>query len=207
MSIDRQRRRFLTTLPGAAGALWLASGLGPTPSTAAADSVPDRPTVPTSYGPFYREKAPYRAKVSPPLADGVSLVLNGRIWGLDTRRPLGGALMDVWQVDAHGRYSDGVADRSYRARLLAAEDGAYEFETIHPVAYQANENFWRSPHIHFQVIHPGYRTLVSEFFFQGDPRQEQDPLFRKELLVPVSPRQTMGRSWELATFDLVLAPA
>ena len=53
---------------------------------------------------LFREGAPYRAKVTPPLAEGTVLLVSGRVWGADTRKPLAGAVLDVWQADAHGRY-------------------------------------------------------------------------------------------------------
>src|SRR5262245_30242334 len=39
-------------------------------------------------GPYYRSGAPFRAKITPPLEQGKTLVVRGRVWGLDTRRPL-----------------------------------------------------------------------------------------------------------------------
>src|SRR5688500_16590659 len=47
-------------------------------------------------GPFYRKLAPYRAKVTPPLEPGKVLLITGRVWGLDTRKPLAGATLDIW---------------------------------------------------------------------------------------------------------------
>ena len=123
--------------------------------------IPVRTTA-SSAGPFYAKGAPFRAKVTPPHAAGVPLIVSGRVWGLDTRRPLGGAVLDIWQVDNRTRtYSKGggasgnggeAGDFSNRCRVVASESGYYEFETVHPVWYTPNPNdpsFVRSPHIHF----------------------------------------------------------
>ena len=115
--------------------------------------------------------------------------------------------MEIWQVDVQGRYSDGVKDRSYRASLITSDDGGYEFETIHPVGYKPSPTFLRSPHIHYQVVHPGYRTLVSEFFFAGDSQHDEDTLFHPDLVVALMREDTDGRAWEAGRFDIVLEPA
>src|SRR5262245_36511394 len=44
-------------------------------------------TEPNILGPYHRTGAPYRAKITPPLEPGDTLVVRGRVWGLDTRRP------------------------------------------------------------------------------------------------------------------------
>lgn len=155
-------------------------------------------------GPFYREGAPFRAKVCPPLAEGHVLVVTGRVWAYDTRRPLPGALLDVWQVDHEGHYSAGNGDFSHRARLITSESGAYEFETIHPVAYEPSPDFWRSPHIHFICTSPGYQRLVSEMFFAGDDKHDRDTLFHPALMVPLRRETVRGQTVEHAVFDIVL---
>jgi len=133
------------------------------------------------------------------------LVISGRVWAFDTKKPLAGALLDLWQVDHQGRYSVGNSDFKNRARLLTAEDGAYEFETIHPVPYQPNPQMWRSPHIHFIAQCNGYQRLISEMFFKDDPKQDVDWLFHPALVVPVERKEINGQPVEFAVFDIVLA--
>ena len=149
--------------------------------------------------------APFRAKVCPPFEPGNVLVVSGRVWAFETKKPLPGVVLDLWQVDHQGRYSSGNGDFKNRARLLTAEDGTFEFETIHPVAYQPNANMWRSPHIHFIAQAPGYPRLVSEMFFAGDPKQDVDGLFHPALVVPVERKEINGKMVEWAIFDIVLA--
>src|ERR1700727_2504500 len=64
------------------------------------------PTDPDVLGPYFRKGAPYRAKVTPPNEPGTALVVSGRIWGIDSRRPLGGTTVDVWQANAAGHYDN-----------------------------------------------------------------------------------------------------
>ncbi len=179
--------------------------MGPPPKATVAVRGDLKQTVARELGPFYKTGAPFRAKVCPPFEPGNVLVVSGRVWAFDTKKPLPGAVLDIWQVDDQGRYSAGNGDFKNRARLLTAEDGYFEFETIHPVPYQPNANMWRSPHIHFIAQCQGYQRLVSEMFFAGDPKQDVDWLFHPALVVPVEPKEINGRPVEFAVFDIVLA--
>src|SRR5437899_458478 len=100
-------------------------------------------------GPYHRPGAPFRAKVTPPLEAGVVLLVKGRVWGLDTRKPLAGAVLDVWQANAKGRYDNDDPRNPpkkdvfvNRARLIADENGYYEYETVHPGAYKIGPDAW-----------------------------------------------------------------
>src|SRR5262249_19153891 len=83
------------------------------------------PTEDNIIGPSYRAGAPFRAKVTPPLEAGKVLVISGRVWGFDTRKPLAQAVIDVWQANAAGRYDNDDPQRPpakevfhNRARLI-----------------------------------------------------------------------------------------
>lgn len=169
-----------------------------------------RPTDSRELGPFYRAGAPYRAKVCPPLEPGRALIVTGRVWAHDTKKPIPGAQLDVWQVDNIRRtYSSGASSRDYknRCRLIASETGLYEFESVRPVAYQPSANFWRSPHIHFIASAPGYKRLVSEIFFDGDEKHDIDPLFLASLVVKAEAVKSDGGEHDMAKFDIILEKA
>ena len=130
-------------------------------------------------GPFYRSGAPFRGKVTPPLEPGTVLVISGRVWGLDTRKPLPLTALDIWQANAKGRYdNDDPAhppDKDvfkYRTRLITDETGYYEFETIHPAPYKIGPEAWRPSHIHYLVRAAGYKTLGHAALLQGRPAQQ-----------------------------------
>ncbi len=104
-----------------AGGLILRANAGPTetsgdlkdyPQIVKAESQPRgaptswKPTQDNILGPFYREGAPYRAKVTPPLEPGKTLLISGRVWGFNTRKPLAHASIDIWQANAEGRYDN-----------------------------------------------------------------------------------------------------
>jgi protocatechuate 3,4-dioxygenase beta subunit len=163
------------------------------------------PTRRSALGPFYVRGAPFRGKVSPPRAPGTVLVVSGRVWGFDTRAPLPGAVIDLWHCDIQGEYANAEGDYRYRARIITSETGAYEYETIHPVVYD-NRGDLRSPHIHYRVTSPGYRTLVTQLFFEGDPSHDDDHLFDPSLMVSILKKGSPGEEYEAAHFDIVLTP-
>ena len=50
-------------------------------------------------GPFFIPSAPFRAEVCPPLEPGKVLVIRGRVYGHDSKKPLANAVIDIWQAD------------------------------------------------------------------------------------------------------------
>lgn len=164
-----------------------------------------KPTVSRELGPFYRTGSPYRAKLTPPFEPGTVLVVTGRVWSFETKKPLPGTLLDLWQVDNQtADYSAGNGDFKNRARLVTDENGTFEFETVHPIPYAPSPNFWRSPHIHLIANAPKHKQLVSEMFFKGDAKQDIDRLFHPSLAVPVVKKTINGKDYETAVFDIVL---
>ncbi len=182
---------------------------------AAAQSAPKELVVTADniLGPYYRPGAPYRAKITPPLAPGKVLVIRGRVWGIDTRRPLAGATLDIWQADVNGRYDNddprnppapGVF--KYRARLITDEQGVYEYETIHPGRYK-NGNTYRPSHIHYMIRCPGYKTLVTQLYFAGDPMNDSDRFVKPSLIIEPQAITTPHGEYREGVFDIVLAAA
>ena len=215
-----QRRNFLGLAAVGTAGLVLRSDALPTPRSYDAElaeemfgaSVFDdpkvadlKPTVARDLGPFYRSGAPYRAKLTPPFEPGTMLVVTGRVWSFATKKPLAGAVLDLWQVDNQTKdYSKGNGDFKNRARLVTDENGAYEFETVHPVPYNPSPNFWRSPHIHFIANAAGHKRLVSELFFKGDEKQDIDTLFHPSLAMAAVQKSVNGQKYESVVFDIVL---
>lgn len=222
---DYLQRQALGLAIGTAGvALTLRADAEPTPGARHIDNTPviapgltgretkERlpqsalPTKPTGYGPFYTGGAPFRGKSCPPFEPGTRLVITGRVWAFDTKKPLPSAVIDVWHSDIQGNYSTGSEFRN-RARLITDESGYYELEAIHPVAYAVdNGSWWRSPHVHYKVAHPGYIAVITELYFEGDKLHEQDKVFQPSLMMPVAKRKSNGQTYEAVVFDIVLEP-
>ncbi|MGH9901979.1 MAG: hypothetical protein ACRD68_09230 [Pyrinomonadaceae bacterium] len=166
-----------------------------------------RKITPVSYGPWYRQGAPFRGKLCPPGEPGTTFVLSGRVWAFDTKRPLPGAVLDIWHVDIQEKYSDGVNDLRNRGRLLSSETGHYEVEGIRPIPYRPNPanapDFWRCAHFHLLAVCPGYKPLVTEIHFKDDPRKN-DPMYRPENAIAPERHTANGKTFETAVFDIVL---
>jgi len=172
------------------------------------------PTESNILGPYHRPGAPYRAKITPPLEPGETLVVRGRVWGLDTRKPLVGAALDVWQANANGRYDNDdpkappAAGLFYcRARVVTDETGYYEYQTVRPGRYQIGKSKWRPAHIHYLVRHPGYKQLITQMYFEGDPENARDEFIRPSLIMKLEKVPVRETSYDRTQFDIVLAPA
>ncbi len=173
-----------------------------------------QPTEDNILGPFYRPGAPFRAKITPPLEPGTVMLINGRVWGHDTKKPLAGVVLDIWQANAKGRYDNDDPSKPpakdvfvNRARLVTDETGYYEYETIHPAPYQIAAIAWRPSHIHYLVRHPGYERLVTQLYFKGDPHNKTDQFIKESLIIEVRQQKAGNQSYEVGTFDIVLAAA
>jgi protocatechuate 3,4-dioxygenase beta subunit len=118
---------------------------------------------------------------------GERILVHGRVLDEDGR-PVRGALVEVWQANAAGRYKhkvdthDAPLDPNFSGtgRMLTDEDGYYSFKTIKPGAYPwgNHHNAWRPAHIHFSLFGAGILSrLVTQMYFPGDPLQPLDPIF------------------------------
>ena len=232
--MNTDRRNFLRNigLTAAGGALLLTGHADPTPASgelgaysdyldrdpqpapAAAAAADWAVTEPNILGPYHRRGAPYRAKITPPLAEGSVTLIAGRVWGHDTRKPLVNAVVDIWQADHNGRYDNDdpakppAADHfAYRARMLSDEQGRYEYETIMPGRYRLSRTAMRPAHIHYMVSAPGYRTLVTQLYFTGDPHNAKDPFIRPSLIIDLAAVKVGTGSYQRGQFDIILAKA
>ncbi|MBX3095175.1 MAG: hydroxyquinol 1,2-dioxygenase [Cryobacterium sp.] len=148
--------------------------------------------------------------------------------------PVPGARIEVWEADEDGfydaQYSDGRV--AARAHLFSDEDGRYRFWGLTPTPYPiphdgpvggllraVRRSPMRASHLHFMVSAPGYRTLVTHIFVEGDEIGWADSVFGvKESLIREFAKHPVGaptpdgrdlgdRGWSDVRFDIVLAPA
>jgi protocatechuate 3,4-dioxygenase beta subunit len=153
---------------------------------------------------------------------GERILVRGRVLDADGL-PLRGALVEVWQANAGGRYRHDV-DRhpapldpnfSGAGRCLTDDEGRYAFTTIKPGAYpwRNHPNAWRPAHIHFSLFGRSFaQRLVTQMYFPGDPLFAFDPIFNsvrdprsRELLVARFDLDRTEPEWALAyEWDIVL---
>jgi hydroxyquinol 1,2-dioxygenase len=133
-----------------------------------------------------------------------------------------GATIEVWQSDAEGLYDvqhEGLDHAQGRGVLTADADGRFHFRSILAEAYpiphdgpvgemlDATRNHpWRPAHLHFMLTAPGYETLVTHVFRNGDRYLDSDVVFGvRESLVADWVQQSDGSY--LLEYDFVLNPA
>jgi protocatechuate 3,4-dioxygenase beta subunit len=136
---------------------------------------------------------------------GERIILTGRV--LDSGgRPVPGALIEIWQANASGRYAHGVDTHDAplhpnfdgAGRCVTDSGGRYRFVTIKPGAYpwRNHLNAWRPAHVHFSVFGRAFtQRLITQMYFPGDPLFAQDPIFNS---VP----DPKARERMIARFDL-----
>ena len=151
---------------------------------------------------------------------GERIVVAGRVLD-DAGKPVRGALVEIWQANAAGRYRHEVDGHpapldpnfSGAGRCLTDADGRYRFTTVKPGAYPwgNHPNAWRPAHIHFSVFGRMFtQRLVTQMYFPGDPLFEFDPIFNavrdptsRELLVArfdlarTEPNWALGYEWDV----------
>jgi protocatechuate 3,4-dioxygenase beta subunit len=191
------RRQILATAASAATSLVLVvddgfsqQALAPTP--ACHDG--DKPTLPEIEGPFFKTNSPLRGNLREPGIAGRPLELAGSVLTRSCR-PVAGALIELWHADDQGEYDN----KGFRLRghLLADAKGRYAFQTIMPGLYPG-----RTRHFHIKVQAAAESpTLTTQLYFPGEPRNQEDDLFRPELLMQVAPSDEVVR----ARFDVMLA--
>src|ERR1700682_4751961 len=174
----------------------------------------------TVLGPFYaghqRELAQgdrilLREEASEPL------VMSGRVTDPEGQ-PVGAALIEDWTTAPNQLYD--VRDRDQpqghlRASFRTDIAGTYRFRTIMPVSYPIPDDGpagqllaamgrhpFRPAHIHFMISAPGYRTLVTHLFFEGDEFLESDAVFGVEPSLVVCPELKEGINTVQNTFGL-----
>lgn len=118
---------------------------------------------------------------------GERMLVHGRVLDEDGR-PVRGALVEVWQANAAGRYlhkidqHDAPLDPHFSGagRVITDDEGRYQFRTIKPGAYPWGNHYnaWRPQHIHFSLFGAGILSrLVTQMYFPGDPLHALDPIF------------------------------
>ena len=143
-----------------------------------------RVTPRDALGPFYVKGAPAQADLCASATGGAQkLTVSGRVLGTPDCAPLAGALVEVWQADVRGDYTQVTAGRRddpgclLRASLTTDAGGRYRFQTIVPGEYPG-----RPRHIHYRVSAKGYATLVTQLYFAPERGVPQ------ELVVTAAPK-------------------
>lgn len=195
---------------------------------------PKECTESTVFGPFHLKSSPpllMGADISkgtsgePCFVSGVVRDLNGK--------SIEGAAIEVWQADGAGfydvQYSD-FGEHRLRATLHTGADGTYHFRTVLAASYPIptdgpvgdmlaalGRHPWRPAHLHYRISAPGYQTLVTHIFRDGDPYLDSDAVFGVrstlvgEWIRHIDARapngEPMSEPFYTLSYDFVLSPA
>ncbi|MEJ8823193.1 intradiol ring-cleavage dioxygenase [Variovorax humicola] len=190
-------------------------------------------TEATVFGPFHVPGAPVLSLGSDIAngAKGEPLFVNATVRGTDGK-PVAGAVVDVWEADAEGFYDlqrPGLDHAEGRAVFQTDGEGRLYFKAIMPVAYPiptdgpvgtmleaTRRHPWRPAHVHFIIQAPGYETLITHVFKDGDAYLDSDAVFgvRSSLIgdfrsqpAGVAPDGSMQAGpFHALDFDFVLEP-
>jgi protocatechuate 3,4-dioxygenase beta subunit len=163
---------------------------------------------------------------------GEPTVVRGRVLDPDGG-PIAGAVLDVWQTNGDGFYEvqqpGEQPEMNLRGRFETDADGRFWFRTVKPVSYpiptdgpvgQLLRNLGRHPyrpaHIHFIVSAPGFESVTTHLFVEGDPYLDSDAVFgvKASLIVPFTRSESaedarrlgVSAPFYLVDYDFRLAP-
>jgi len=192
-------------------------------------------TETTVFGPFHRPGAP-AMKVWSDIAVGTKgqlLFMSGQVLDASTGLPVAGAMLDIWQADGE----DGLYDVQRpgvpmlgRGVFRSGDVGHYGLRAIKPTHYpipsdgpvgemlrKMGRHPYRPAHIHAMVSAPGYKTLITHVFMDGDPYLGSDAVFGVKDSLIVKPKSHApglapdgthsAQEFLTIDFDFRLAPA
>ena len=117
-------------------------------------------------------------------AQGDVIYVTGKIVNIHGE-PCPNVKMEIWQSNAAGRYTHkndhnpAALDPNFDgyANIVTDAEGRYGFKTVKPGAYPVTPDFWRPPHIHFELTGRVDR-LVTQMYFPDEPLNEKDPILQ-----------------------------
>lgn len=168
------------------------AGIAASALTANVIANPSSPTPANPEGPFYPKHQQLDKDTDLTLIDGHTEQAQGQVIRVtgqvldETGNPVEGALVDIWQANAYGRYhheddtSTAPEDPNFQGWGMVKTDaeGRYSFTTIKPGAYQVDGDWRRPPHIHYKVSRRGYHELTTQMYFAGENLNETDRLLQ-----------------------------
>lgn len=182
---------------------------------------PSGATENTVLGPFHVPGAPrYPMGTNISLdGKGESCLFSGIVRDIEGN-PVANAEIDVWCDNAEGYYDvqqPGIQPQwNNRGIFVTGPDGRYSFRGIRPVAYPIPDDgpvgqmlaaLGRHPnrpaHMHFLVSAPGFETIVTHTFVQGDQWLTSDAVFGVKASLIASMQTGDDTAWK-SEFDFIL---
>jgi len=168
-------------------------------------------TPTTVTGPFHIDHSPEieNGKSMSGDAPGIPCFVQGKVTDFDGK-PIGNALLDIWQTDGEGLYEAQVenAEGYMRGIYHSKPDGSYLIQTVAPIGYtipldgtvgalfgKTTISPYRPAHIHFLLDSPGYHRIITHLFQKGDQYIDTDVVYGvKEPLIVEFQKKKAGET-------------
>ncbi|KAK0641258.1 Intradiol ring-cleavage dioxygenase [Cercophora newfieldiana] len=188
------------------------------------------PTSSSILGPFWSPNAPFRELGGTIIQDGVPpkgrvTKMHGVIRDMTTGKPIPGAVFDIWQASANGKYDfqdpENQTPNNLRGKFRADEEGRYWFYCLHPTAYSLPQDgpSWdlltlmdrhpmRPAHIHIMVTHENFQGCTTQLYPNDDPWLTTDTVFavKPDLVVDFKPLEGDDKAVLELEYNVFLAP-
>ena len=225
---DETRRTILKKLAGLGS---VAIGVAALPACSFAETAAKKeykidlvngplPTPDQFVGPYYPVKKPTDGKQDMSRLPGRGQALGeiidvkGRVLNLHGE-PCPNVKLEIWQPNAAGRYihqndhNPAPIDPNFDgyANVKTDAEGRYSFRTVKPGAYPITEDFWRPPHIHFDITGQVNR-LTTQMYFPNEPLNDKDPILQvawaNESLIAEELASEKADAAKLMSWDIIL---
>jgi protocatechuate 3,4-dioxygenase alpha subunit len=151
------------------------------------------PTASQTVGPFFRIGFEHLCE-NPLSREDKTVHVQGRV--LDANcEPVPDAVLELWQADAMGHYSDESESTDSRgraagfARIATDDKGRFSFTTCRPGAVPFDSIRMQAPHIEVLVFARGLlRHLITRMYFPCETENATDPVLQA---LPEDRRTTM----------------
>ncbi|KAI1208597.1 aromatic compound dioxygenase [Annulohypoxylon truncatum] len=187
------------------------------------------PTSSAILGPFWSPNAPFRENggtiIQDPNKDGRVVLMHGVVSDLVTGKPIPGAVFDIWQASANGKYDfqdpENQTPNNLRGKFRADENGKYWFYCYYPTAYSLprdgpsfqllnmmDRHPMRPAHIHIMVTHPEYKGCTTQLYPKDDEWLSSDTVFavKDDLVVDFKPLEGDPKAKLELDYNVILAP-
>jgi len=188
----------------------------------------EEPTSSSILGPFWSPNAPFRENGGTIIQDphkGQAALMHGVITDLDTKKPIPGAVIDIWQASSNGKYDfqdpEGQTPNNLRGKFRCNEKGEYWFYCLKPTAYSLptdgaagalfrtlDRHPMRPAHIHLMMTAEGYKPVTTQLYPRDDPYVTNDTVFavKDDLLIDFKPREGDSKAELDLEYNIRLAP-
>lgn len=187
------------------------------------------PTSSSILGPFWSPRAPFRdlgaSIIQDPNPNGQPALMHGKVTDMTTGKGIPGAVVDIWQASANGKYDfqdpENQSDNNLRGKFKCDENGEYHFYMYKPTAYSLptdgpagvllkllDRHPMRPAHIHLMITADDYKPVTTQIFPRDDPYLETDTVFavKEDLVIDFLPRENDPKAKLDLTYNMKLAP-